>query len=243
MIESFKDSEMRNSGIVYNSTLEQIKQMFMVDRELAGELAISAIELVLTGDISSDDMMINMMLQPMRKINENNHIKYDNKVESAKEKRKIEMKLDKIAALANAGLRQREIGEKLGLSQQMVSYRMSVIKSSYPELLNGSPQITNNLQTNQHFTKDFTNNTKEIQNFCENVCKNEEGLPPESENFTNTLQTNQIFTKDFTNDTKEKQKYKQEMFVKNSVCKMPEVVEEKSEKIVEESKWDGSFVF
>ena len=240
MIEFFKDSEMRNSGIVYNSTLEQIKQLYEVDTELAGELAISAIELVLTGDISSDDMMINMMLQPMRKINQNNHIKYDNKVESAKEKRKIEMKLDKIAALANAGLRQREIGEKLGLSQQMVSYRMNVIKSSYPELLNG---FTNILQTKQENTKDFTNNTNTLQNFCENVCKNEESECHESDNFTNTLQTNQIFTKDFTNDTKEIQNTNKKMFVKNSVCKMPESVEEKSEKIVEEPKWNKDFVF
>ena len=59
----------------------------------------------------------------------------------------IEMKLDKIAELANIGMRQREIGERLGLSQQIVSYRMNLIKKNYPELL----------QTKQIFTKNSTN--------------------------------------------------------------------------------------
>lgn len=135
MIEVFKENEMRNSGIIYSSTLEQIKQLYEVDPEQAGELAISAIELVLTGDISSEDMMIGLLLQPMKKINENNQTRYDNKVEGARSKKITEMKLDKIADLVNAGRKQREISETLGISQQMVSYRISMIKTTYPELL------------------------------------------------------------------------------------------------------------
>lgn len=135
MIEMFKENEMRNSGIIYSSTLEQIKQLYEVDPEQAGELAISAIELVLTGDISSEDMMIGLLLQPMKKINENNQTRYDSKVEGARSKKIVEMKLDKIADLVNAGRKQREISETLGISQQMVSYRISMIKTSYPELL------------------------------------------------------------------------------------------------------------
>lgn len=135
MIEQFKDTEMRNSGVIYNSTFEQIKQLYEMDPEQAGELAISAIELVLTGEMSSNDPVIGLLLQPMKKINENNQTRYDSKVENAKTKKMIDMKLDKIADLANAGYKQREIGEKLGLSQQMVSYRMTLIKQNYPELL------------------------------------------------------------------------------------------------------------
>ena len=45
------------------------------------------------------------------------------------------MKLDKIAELYQSGLKQREIGERLGLSQQIVSYRIDMIKKKYPELL------------------------------------------------------------------------------------------------------------
>jgi hypothetical protein len=49
MIEMFNEVEMRDSGIIYNSVLEQIRKLYAVDPERAGELAISAIELTLTG--------------------------------------------------------------------------------------------------------------------------------------------------------------------------------------------------
>jgi predicted transcriptional regulator len=158
-----------------------------VDPERAGELAISAIELVLTGEISSDDMMISMLLEPMRKINENNQVKYETKVESARTKKMVDMKLDKIAEMVNRGKKQREIGEALGMSQQTVSYRVSLIKTSYPELLTGLPhrgeeetpaannftKIQKNLQTNSDVYKN-TKNTK-----TENFVKIEEEEKPE----------------------------------------------------------------
>ena len=92
--------------------------------------------------------MISLMLEPMRKINENNQAKYETKVEGAKAKKMTDMKLDKIAEMVNMGRKQREIGEALGMSQQTVSYRIGLIKTSYPELLTGKPQNTNILQTN-----------------------------------------------------------------------------------------------
>ena len=55
------------------------------------------------------------------------------------------MKLAEIADLLRAGWKQREIGEKLGMSQQNVSYRIGVIRSSYPELL--QPEGTETAQT------------------------------------------------------------------------------------------------
>lgn len=167
MIEIFNDIEMRNSGLIYNSTFNQIKQLYAMDPELAGELAISAIELVLTGDISSNDPMIGLMLEPMRKINQNNQTKYDNKVESSKQKKIAELKLDKVAELLNAGYTQKQIGERLGITQQNVSYRVGVIRTKYPELLQ-------TVQTN------FTNSTNATN---KNVCEN-----------TNILQTKQHFT-------------------------------------------------
>ena len=103
MIEMFKEIEARRSGIIYKSTLDQIKKLHEADPELAGELAISAIELVLTGEISSDDMMISILLEPAKAVNENNQAKYDTKVETAKVKKMVDMKLDKIAELANLG--------------------------------------------------------------------------------------------------------------------------------------------
>lgn len=153
MIERFKDTEMRTSGLVYNSTFEQIKELYQYDPEAAGELAISAIELVLTGEISSDDVNIRLYLAPMKKINEVNIAKYETKVENQRQKKINEMKLDKIAELAAMGYKQREIGERLGLSQQIISYRLNLIKKTYPELLQ------TNLQTVYKNTND-TNGTK-----------------------------------------------------------------------------------
>ena len=157
MIEKFKENEMRNSGLIYNSTFEQIKNLYQFDPEAAGELAISAIELVLTGDISSDDVNIQLLLMPMKKINEINVAKYENKVENQKQKKIIEMKLDKIAELAAFGLRQREIGERLGLSQQIISYRLNLIKKNYPELLqtNSTKIQTEYKNTNATKTENF----------------------------------------------------------------------------------------
>ncbi len=192
MINEFKDLEMRKSGLIYNGTFEQIKKLYEVDPEKAGELAISAIEFVLCGEISSDDMLVQLMLEPIRPINESNSMKYDQKVESARQKKITEQKLDLIADLSKRGFRQREIAERLGLTQQMVSYRLGVIKSSYPELLdeadrtkeiqkndivtNNTKEFTKTLQKNLQTDSDFTNNTKNTKdtNFVPEVfCKNE----------------------------------------------------------------------
>lgn len=191
MIERFNDIETRSSGVIYDSTFEQIKQMYEVDPEQAGELAISAIELILTGDISSDDYIIRMMLTPTKKINEINVARYETRKETAKQKKIVDMKLDKIADLYLKGFKQREIAERLGLTQQTVSYRIDVIKKKYPELLQKNDedstkkvdiyQNTNNgnLVNIQEdiFTKkpniyQNTNVTKNENLVKENVCKN-----------------------------------------------------------------------
>lgn len=164
MIGQFKELEVRQSGVIYQSTFEQIKKLYSVDPEKAGELAISAIEMVLCGDISSDDMIVELMLEPTKVVAGKDHNKYDLKVETSRQKKIIEQKLDQIAELHLRGLKQREIAERLGLTQQMVSYRMGVIRSTYPELLQKDLQNLQKILPND--TK-VTNDTKE-----ENVCKN-----------------------------------------------------------------------
>jgi hypothetical protein len=165
MIEMFKDNEMRPSGLVFSSVLEQIKELHQYDPEQAGELAISAIELILTGDISSDDVNIKIMLAPLRKITEVNVTKYETKVENKRQKKIAEMKLDKIADLLAAGYKQREIGERLGISQQTASYRIDVIKKNYPELL----------QTNDTKIQAISQKNKDTktQNFVQTCTKEE----------------------------------------------------------------------
>ena len=198
MIEVFNDVEVRNTGLIYSSTFEQIKKMYAVDPEKAGELAISAIELVLTGQISSDDVMVDMLLAPARAINDNNIAKYESKVENSRQKKIREMKLAEIAEMYQKGFKQREIAERLRLSQQIVSYRIGVIKTTYPELM--QPEVTQTAQTNS----DVYKNTKDLQKNLQTEYKKEEEI----------LQT----TYKNTNDTKE-QKFVQ-------ICEGEEFVKE-----------------
>ena len=179
MINEFKYPVIRDSGIIYNSTFEQIKQLYEVDPEMAGELAISAIELMLTGGVSSDNMMVGVMLEPMKKIGERNAARYEAKVEGTRQKKIREMRLQEIADLVIAGRKQREIGERLGLSQQNVSYRVNLIKTQYPELLQTDDPEESSTNENTNTLTQFTNDTNKFTNKNAVVCKNEDGAGEE----------------------------------------------------------------
>ena len=99
MIEMFNDVEIRKSGIIYSSLLEQIKRMYAVDPDKAGELAISAIELVLTGQMSSDDIMVDMLLQPLLAIRDKDEDEYEKKKEAARNKKIEDMKRELVVLL------------------------------------------------------------------------------------------------------------------------------------------------
>ena len=142
MIEYFNDVEVRGSGVIMSSVFEQVKKMYAVDREMAGELAISAIELVLTGQFSSDDAMIDMLLAPAKVINDHNVQRYEVRKEGSKNKKIKDMKLDEIAEMLKNGMKQKEIAERLYISQQTVSYRMGLIRTQYPELMQDVRQET-----------------------------------------------------------------------------------------------------
>lgn len=203
MIEMFNEVDVRGSGVIYASTFEQIKKMYAVDPEKAGELAISAIEMVLTGQISTDDYMIDMMLTTAKAVNENNVAKYESRVESARQKKVRDLKLAEIADLLRAGWKQREIGEKLGMSQQNVSYRIGVIRSSYPELLQPEGTETvykqneilqTDLQTVQTAQKDlqtrlYDKDTNDTNNFTNGT-----------NNTKNKIGENGVFVKKFVKD-------------------------------------------
>jgi hypothetical protein len=98
MIKELRDSE-RDSGVMFKSTYEKIKGIFAHDPELAGELAISAIEQLITGEISSDNYMVKALLENEKVLNEKNQIKHDNKVKANREKRIKELNLKEIAEM------------------------------------------------------------------------------------------------------------------------------------------------
>jgi DNA-binding XRE family transcriptional regulator len=105
--------------------------------EMAGELAISAIELVLTGDMSTNNTMIKALLASSKRITEVEKEKYDKSVELKRNKAITDGKLDVVAEMTCAGYSQKQIGERLGISQQSVSKKLGLIRTTYPELLNG----------------------------------------------------------------------------------------------------------
>lgn len=135
MIEVMKDTEIRDSGIIYSSTLQQIKQLHSIDPVKAGEFAISAIELLLTGEISSDDAMIKIMLIPANVISKKNQYNYDMTCERNKKSQYEDGKFELIAELVNQGKTQTAIAKELGVSQQTISKRIKTIKNEYPQLL------------------------------------------------------------------------------------------------------------
>lgn len=79
--------------------------------------------------------MIDAMLTTLKVVNDANVEKYNAKLESSRQKRKVENRLAEIAALYNQGLSQKEIGVRLGISQQAVSYRLRTIREEFAELL------------------------------------------------------------------------------------------------------------
>ena len=160
MIECFNDVEVRGSGVIMSSVFDQVKKMYAMDPDMAGELAISAIELVLTGQISSDDAMIDMLLAPAKVINDHNVQRYENRKEGSKNKKIKDMKLDEIAEMLQSGMKQKEIAERLHISQQTVSYRMGLIRTQYPELMQQRGNETAILPKNSDVyqnTNSFTN--------------------------------------------------------------------------------------
>ena len=69
MIKEFKDNPYKQpSGIVVQGMMEQIKLLYQKDPNAAGELAISFIEEVLTGDHSSDDFMVEFLGEFFREV-------------------------------------------------------------------------------------------------------------------------------------------------------------------------------
>ena len=67
-----------------------IKEFYNVDPNLAGELAISAIELVLTGETSTDNEVIKIMLKPLEKKRDVDELNWTKKTVSKQEKQIVD---------------------------------------------------------------------------------------------------------------------------------------------------------
>ena len=182
MIERFKETEMRDSGIIYQSQFEQIKKLYAQNKELAGELAISAIELVLTGEYSSNDFTIDLLLTQNKVIVDRDKEKYDKKLEAKRAKRIENMELDKIAEMLNNGATQKIIADTLGISTSTISDRVKVIRTDYPDLLKNPKNPKN--PSNPTYDND-NDNVNDNVNDNDNafLSSKEKSSPPSSESW------------------------------------------------------------
>lgn len=136
MIKQFNEVEVRDSAIVQKSSFDRIKALMSVGRaELAGEYAISVIEVALTGQCSSDDFDVQMYLKDFEYMAAKNKNAHDLKVQITREKKIQEQKLDIIAELLNQGLTQTEIAKRLNTTKQTISNRTRLIRTQFTELL------------------------------------------------------------------------------------------------------------
>ena len=135
MKSALKETKYRDSGLVFGSSLNMIRKAYEEDPVFAGELAISIIELTLTDEISTNDFNIGLALETLKPIISKHRERYDKKVESEKNYKRIKLSLDEIAELLSKGERQKDIADKLHISQQAVSKRIATMKMEYPEIL------------------------------------------------------------------------------------------------------------
>ena len=146
MIKEFNDVEVRASGVINRGMFEQVKMLYLQNPEMGGELAVSLMEQVLTGQHSSDNFMVNFAIANHKEVIAQNQQRYDSSKEAKQEA--IEAGLRDIADLVNAGFKQVEIAAKLGLSQSVVSKKVSKIRKDFPHLLKiGKSESSVNLES------------------------------------------------------------------------------------------------
>lgn len=121
MIPKFNDEPIRDSGIVYGANLEQVEELYLENPELAGELAISILELTLKGSLSTDNSMIRILLKNLEKQTQKDHEKWEKRAYSnQKRTEQKEEKMVKVADLLSEGCSPAEIVKRTGYSRTMV---------------------------------------------------------------------------------------------------------------------------
>ena len=121
MIPKFSDEPIRDSGIVYGANMEQIEELYNENPELAGELAISILELTLKGTLSTNNSVIRIMLKNLEKQIQKDHEKWEKRAYSnQKRTEQKEEKMVKVADLLDEGYSPAEIVKQTGYSRTMV---------------------------------------------------------------------------------------------------------------------------
>ena len=184
MIEKFKENEARKSALIYLSNFEQVKELYEDDKEMAGELAISILEMALTGEISSNNKIIRLMLKNFEVSAEKNKQKYEARERNTKQENAEKYNLYEIAEMLNEGKTQAEIADALGISRQTVNRRLNeMIRVNYPELLCSNGKMSNDVKQCKNNDND-NDNDNDNGNVLENSTSDEVSSPASSDDET-----------------------------------------------------------
>lgn len=147
MIKEFKENEVRPTGVINRGMFEQVKLLYIQDPVRGGELAVSLMEHVLTGDHSSDDFMVEFAIANHQETIAKNQARYD----ATKEAKQvaIEDSLREVAELFNKGLKQVEIAKRVGMSPGNVSKKLAKIRKEFPWLLEAA--VDGNISNDGNF--------------------------------------------------------------------------------------------
>lgn len=168
MIEKFKENEVRETGVINKGMWEQVKMLYQQGNiEVAGELAISLMEIVLTGDYSSDDFLVEFAMKNHGIVVEKTRNNYEKKIKANRAKQIDKLELVKIAELIAKGYTQAAIAKALEESAATISYRVGVLRKDYPELLEEATQ------KNQKNQKDYNDNDNDNDNEDEDEDDND----------------------------------------------------------------------
>ena len=190
MISKFKNNGARKSALIYLSNFEQVKELYEDDKEMAGELAISIMEMALTGEISSNNKIIRLMLKNFEVSAEKNKQKYEARERNTKQETAEKYKLYEIAEMLNEGKTQAEIAIALGISRQTVNRRLNeMIRVNYPELLCSDGRMSNDVKQcknndNDNESDNESDNVNGNGNVLENSTSDEVSSPASSNDET-----------------------------------------------------------
>lgn len=140
MIKDFEyyDDEYRDTGIIYKSMAEQVHKAWEKDPQLAGELAISFMELVLREDheYSSDNMLIDMIMSGYKHTVGQAAKKYDKTVDVKKSNAVEKYRYREVILLKKAGVKGRDIVAQVGYkAPSNLTYHWNKICTEHIDLL------------------------------------------------------------------------------------------------------------
>lgn len=172
MIKEFKNNPVRKSGIVYGKMFEVVKRQYLRDPIKGGEYAISFLEAILTGDISSDDINIEDALEGyVDRIEKSKNI-YNAKVAASEDK------FRRIVEMKNSGMTQAAIAKALGVQPPAVSKMFTRIRAEFPHLLESKetlgkfPETSGNFQESLESKETLIELAQSFQETSESLIEN-----------------------------------------------------------------------